>query len=39
LSLAKDSPETRTVQDADFGPVVEISEVGGLHHHYERRVA
>jgi putative transposase len=39
LSLAKNSPKTRAVQNADFGPVVEISEVYGLHHHYNRRAA
>jgi len=39
LSLEKDAPETRVIQDATLGPVIEVSEVGGLHHHYERRAA
>ncbi|MGA2262506.1 MAG: integrase core domain-containing protein [Acidobacteriota bacterium] len=39
LGLNKDSPETREVQLADKGMVVEIPKVGGLHHRYERRVA
>jgi hypothetical protein len=38
LSLTKDAPEPRAIQDANLGDVIEISEVGGLHHHYERRV-
>jgi transposase InsO family protein len=39
LSLEKDAPEPRAIQAADLGDVIEISEVGGLHHHYERRAA
>jgi transposase InsO family protein len=39
LALAKDSPETRAIQGPEFGAVVEIPEVGGLHHRYERRAA
>ena len=39
LSLNKDTPEGRAIQPADFGTVVEIPEVGGLHHPYERRAA
>jgi putative transposase len=39
LSLEKDAPTPRAIQNADLGPVVEVSEVGGLHHHYERRAA
>ena len=39
LSLEKDAPEPRAVQDASLGRVIEVSEVGGLHHHYERRAA
>jgi putative transposase len=34
-----DCPETREVQDVDLGPVVEMPEIGGLHHHYERVAA
>ena len=39
LSLEKDAPEPRAVQDANLGRVIEFSEVGGLHHHYERWAA
>jgi putative transposase len=39
LSLAKDAPEPRPVHPADRGAVVAISQVGGLHHRYERRAA
>lgn len=39
LSLEKDAPTPRAVQDANRGPVIEVSEVGGLHHQYERRAA
>ena len=39
LSLAKDAPEPRTVQPPEYGSVIEIAEVGGLHHRYERRAA
>jgi transposase InsO family protein len=39
LALAKDSPEPRTAQPPEWGGVVAIPEVGGLHHRYERRAA
>ena len=39
LSLGKDEPETRRPQQQAEGSVVEFREVGGLHHHYERRAA
>jgi hypothetical protein len=39
LSLAKDAPEPRQVQPPDLGEVIELPQVGGLHHRYERRVA
>jgi putative transposase len=39
LSLEKDAPTPRAIQDASLGPVIEVSQVGGLHHHYERRAA
>ena len=39
LSLDKDSPETRAIQDADLRAVTKLSEVVGLHYHYERRAA
>jgi transposase InsO family protein len=39
LSLGKDAPQSRRIQPRAAGKVVEIPEVGGLHHHYERRAA
>ncbi len=39
LSLCKDAPEPRAKQAPECGPVIEIAEVGGLHHRYERRAA
>lgn len=39
LSLLKDAPEPRAIQPPEMGEVIEICEVGGLHHRYERRVA
>jgi hypothetical protein len=32
-------PEGRTVQSLEMGPVIELAELGGLHHRYERRAA
>jgi hypothetical protein len=39
LSLGKDVPLSRRIQPPAEGAVVELREVGGLHHHYERRAA
>jgi putative transposase len=39
LALAMDCPEPRPVHVPDEGRVVAVPEVGGLHHHYERRAA
>jgi putative transposase len=39
LSLGKDAPQGRRTKTPDEGTVIEIQEVGGLHHHYERRAA
>ena len=39
LSLEKDAPKTRPIQPPERGAVVELPEVGGLHHRYERRAA
>jgi putative transposase len=39
LSLEKDSPETRAVQSNKSESIVQIPQVGGLHHRYERRAA
>jgi len=39
LALSKDAPEPRAKQPPNLGAVIEIAEVGGLHHRYERRAA
>ncbi len=39
LSLDKDAPIPRPIQSLGLGRVVELPEVGGLHHRYERRAA
>jgi putative transposase len=39
LSLEMDCPKGREVHAVDRGFVVEVDEVGGLHHHYERIAA
>ena len=39
LGLAKDAPEPRAVQPPEMGEIVELPQVGGLHHRYERRAA
>ncbi len=39
LSLGKDAPISRAIQHSATGRVVEIPEVGGLHHRYERVAA
>ncbi len=39
LALEKDAPEYRATQPPEFGVVVELPQVGGLHHRYERRAA
>jgi putative transposase len=39
LSLGKDAPVTRPVQPVSMGRIVEISQVGGLHHRNERVAA
>ena len=39
LALAKDAPESRAIQSPELGAVIEIPEVGGLHHRYQRRAA
>ena len=39
LSLAKDCPEHRDVEPPDLGNVIELLQVGGLHHRYCRRRA
>jgi hypothetical protein len=32
-----DCPDPREIHTADRGAVIEVPEVGGIHHHYERR--
>jgi putative transposase len=39
LSLNKDAPESRGIQSNKWEPIVQIPQVGGLHHRYERRAA
>jgi putative transposase len=39
LALEKDAPLSRSVAAPTAGRVVAISQVGGLHHRYERRAA
>ncbi len=39
LGLKKDSPVPREVQPKESGRILQIAEVGGLHHRYERRAA
>jgi putative transposase len=39
LSLEKDSPNPRPIQTLETGRIVQVPQVGGLHHRYERRAA
>ncbi len=39
LSLDKDAPESRGIQANKLERIVQISQVGGLHHRYERRAS
>ena len=39
LSLDKDAPDVRAVEFPEAGRIVEILEVGGLHHRYVRQAA
>jgi putative transposase len=39
LSLDKDAPDRRPIEPPELGRVIQIPEVGGLHHRYVRRVA
>jgi putative transposase len=38
-ALEMDCPVPRPIQRPDVGPIRKVPEVGGLHHHYERRAA
>jgi transposase InsO family protein len=37
LSLDKDAPDGRPIEPPELGRVVQIPEVGGLHHRYVRQ--
>jgi transposase InsO family protein len=39
LALQKDAPDVRPIERPEVGKVVQIPEVGGLHHRYIRRAA
>jgi putative transposase len=39
LSLEKDAPDVRPIDRPQMGRIVQIPEVGGLHHRYLRRAA
>jgi hypothetical protein len=39
LSLNKDAPISRLVQSPEIGRIVELPQVGGLQHRYERIAA
>jgi putative transposase len=39
LALDKDAPDARPIERSHAGRIVEIPEVGGLHHRYVRRAA
>src|SRR5207249_1707670 len=39
LALDKDAPIPRAIEPPAFGRIVEVPQVGGLHHRYERRAA
>ena len=39
LSLGKDTPNGRAIQAPEQGRVVELEDVGGLHHEYVRLAA
>jgi putative transposase len=39
LSLEKDAPDGRPIDRPEVGTIVQIPEVGGLHHRYVRRAA
>jgi putative transposase len=39
LSLHNDAPEPRPVHPPEMGRVIDLPQVGGLHHRHERRAA
>ena len=38
-ALDRDAPEPRAVQGPELGEIIELPEVGGLHHRYVRAAA
>ena len=39
LGLGKETPEPRAIQPPHLGEIIELPEVGGLHHRYVRQAA
>jgi putative transposase len=39
LALNKDAPVPRAIQPPEMGEVIELPQLGGLHHRYDRRAA
>jgi putative transposase len=39
LALDKDAPDVRPVERSEVGRIVQVPEVGGLHHRYMRQAA
>jgi putative transposase len=39
LALDKDAPDLRPIELRAAGPIVQLPEVGGLHHRYFRQAA
>jgi putative transposase len=39
LAIDKDAPDVRPVERSEVGRIVQVPEVGGLHHRYMRQVA
>jgi putative transposase len=39
LALQKDAPDVKPIERPEVGKIVQVPEVGGLHHRYLRRAA
>jgi hypothetical protein len=39
LALDKDAPDLRPIEPPDVGGIVQLPEVGGLHHRHSRQAA